>query len=169
MSRWRVPAVNTQHLRAWKYMMTGARRPDILFGGAGDMQFYSTNEINLEFWVIIVLQAIEVSKRRMLAVNPQHLRAWKCMMTGARTPDILFSGAGDMQLYPTNEINLEFWVSIVLWAIEVSKWRMSAVNTQHLRAWKYMMTGARRPDILFGGAGDMHFFSTNVINLEFKF
>ena len=27
----------------------------ILFGGAGDMQFYPTNEVNLEFWVLIVL------------------------------------------------------------------------------------------------------------------
>ena len=51
-------------------MMTGARRPDILFGGAGDMQFYPTNEINLEFWVLIVLKAIKVSMKAAGSESP---------------------------------------------------------------------------------------------------
>ena len=44
-----------QRWRPWKSMKPGARWPDILFGGAGDMQFYPTNKINLEFWVLVVL------------------------------------------------------------------------------------------------------------------
>ena len=49
ISNRRVPAVNPLYLRPWKYMKAGARGPDILVGDAGGMQFYPTNEINLEF------------------------------------------------------------------------------------------------------------------------
>ena len=40
----------------------GARRPDILIGGVGNMQFYPINEKTLELWHLGTLMAIIVPK-----------------------------------------------------------------------------------------------------------
>ena len=43
-------------------MKSGARRPDILIGGVGDMQFYPKNENILDFSDLATLLVLDVSK-----------------------------------------------------------------------------------------------------------
>ena len=54
-------------------MKSGARRPDILIGGVGDMQLYPKNENIPDFSDLATLLVLNVSKSLNLVTNPNIL------------------------------------------------------------------------------------------------
>ena len=54
-------------------MKSGARRPDILIGGVGDMQLYPKNENIPDFSDLATLLVLNVSKSLNLVTSPNIL------------------------------------------------------------------------------------------------